>query len=294
MSKALVVGLGIGQLYRSVLANLNYQVVTVDLDPNKGADYTDLDRAVADHFKFDLAVICTPNFTHIKIARKIASFTGIVFIEKPGVATSDAWEQLIKDYPYTRFMMIKNNQYREEIERFKDLANSSKRIVVRWNNKNRIPNPGSWFTTKSLAFGGVSRDLIPHMLSYYCALTSFATGIRISAKAEQKHQLSQLTDTDYGVVNPAGIFDVDDFCELKYNSNNKEWVLTANWKDDSKDDSSISFESDGVAIRFELGLCPESAYQTMIKTAVDNFNNSDFWLQQYKQDTWIHQQIENL
>lgn len=295
MSKALVVGMGIGQLYKTVLTNLGYEVITVDLDPTKGADYTDINRAISEHYKFDIVNICTPNFTHVKVARQVASFSKIVFIEKPGLATSDAWEQLVKDYPYTRFMMIKNNQYREEIKRFKELADSSNSVTVRWNNKNRIPHPGSWFTTKSLSFGGVSRDLIPHMLSYYCALTDYEQGKQLFSLVDQRHNLKDLIETDYGVVNPNGTFDVDDFCELQYTSSNGvKWTLTANWKDDVSDDSSISFDMPSTAIKFELGLCPEEAYERMIKAAVDNIDNGEFWLKQYKQDTWIHKQIENL
>jgi hypothetical protein len=48
------------------------------------------------------------------------------------------------------------------------------------------------------------------------------------------------------------------------------------------------------AIRHELGLCPESAYKTMVETAVTNLNNDEFWNNQYQQDMWIHEQIEKL
>jgi len=295
MKKSLIIGMGIGQLYKTVLTNLGYEVITVDPDISKGAMLPSVDAAILVHAPFDVVNICTPNFTHVKIARQVASFSKIVFIEKPGLATSDAWEQLVKDYPYTRFMMIKNNQYREEIKRFKELADSSNSVTVRWNNKNRIPHPGSWFTTKSLSFGGVSRDLIPHMLSYYCALTDYEQGNQLFSSVDQRHNLKDLTVTDYGVVNHNGTYDVDDFCELQYTSSNGvKWTLTANWKDDVSDDSSISFDMTNTAIKFELGLCPEEAYQHMIKTAVDNIDNGDFWLKQYKQDTWIHKQIEHL
>ena len=33
-----------------------------------------------------------------------------------------------------------------------------------------IRKTGSWFTTRKLAFGGVSRDLMPHLLSLYVAM----------------------------------------------------------------------------------------------------------------------------
>jgi hypothetical protein len=46
--------------------------------------------------------------------------------------------------------------------------------------------------------------------------------------------------------------------------------------------------------RFELGWCPEEAYLNMIKDAVDNVDNYQFWLNQFDIDTWIHERIENL
>ena len=46
--------------------------------------------------------------------------------------------------------------------------------------------------------------------------------------------------------------------------------------------------------RFELGWCPEEAYQSMIKEAIDRVDDAKFWTEQYEQDTWIHGIIEKL
>jgi predicted dehydrogenase len=291
MAKALIIGLGFGQaVYKPVLTELGYEVVTVDMDTSKGADFSNLDDAIRVHGKFDTVNICTPNFTHIKLARKVASLSKIVFVEKPGVVNSEAWKQLCIDYPNTRFMMVKNNQYRDSIKQFKELADKSNIVKVIWNNKNRIPNPGSWFTTKDLAFGGVSRDLIPHMLSYYVALTDYTKGNKLYATALQRHELKNIIDTDYGRVDHNGTYNVDDFCEFEFSNRSTKWILSANWKDDNADDVYISFDD----VKFPLGLCPEDAYKAMIENAVNNLNNDEFWQEQLAQDIWIHKQIENL
>lgn len=295
MKKALIIGLGFGQaVYKPVLTELGYEVITVDMDASKGADFTSIDDAVRVHSNFDTVNICTPNFTHIKLARKVAALSKIVFVEKPGVANSEAWRQLCFDYPQTRFMMVKNNQYRSNIEQFKTLADQSHTVRLVWNNKNRIPNPGSWFTTKDLAFGGVSRDLMPHMLSYYVALTDYNKGNKLYATAIQRHSLDTVDGTDYGVVDKNGTYNVDDFCEFEFKNGDTTWVLTANWKDDKADDVYISFDMKNSAAKFVLGLCPEEAYKAMIENAVDNLNSNDFWAEQLAQDLWIHRQIENL
>ena len=89
-----------------------------------------------------------------------------MFIEKPGLETVDAWESLNHTFPNTRFMMVKNNQYRTNVAELYILARRSDTINLNWHNFNRIPNPGSWFTDKRKAWGGVSRDLLPHLLSW--------------------------------------------------------------------------------------------------------------------------------
>lgn len=290
--KALIVGLGIGQLYRSVFSSLGYDIDTVDADPAKAATFI-----TADHVKhhYDIAVICTPNYTHEIVARTIAANCKIVLVEKPGVQDAKSWSCLIEDFPATRFMMVKNNQYRDELKLFQMQSDQSDCVYIRWNNANRIPQPGSWFTTKELAFGGVSRDLIPHMLSYYCALTDFAQGRKIDSTSIQNYLLSDITSTDYGTVNPNGVYDVDDFCKLEFVNGKTTWTLSANWKTNlDHDDSSIAFNMKNSAVRHKLGLCPESAYKKMIEVAVENLNNNQFWHNQFAQDLWIHKQLEEL
>lgn len=289
--RSLIVGMGIGQLYHSVFTSLGYDIHTVDSNPEKNATFKDASDTKE---YYDIAVICTPNYTHEVIARTIAKQCAIVLIEKPGVIDAKCWQCLVEDFPDTKFMMVKNNQYRNEILEFKRLADSSKRVHVIWNNKNRIPHPGSWFTTKELAYGGVSRDLIPHMLSYYTCLTNYQRGTRIFASAAQRHQLKDITSTDYGNVIQDGTYNVDDFAELEYYSGITKWIISANWKDDKADDVYISFSSDNSAIKHTLGLCPEEAYKKMIETAVKNLNNTKFWEDQYNQDIWIHKQLEKL
>jgi hypothetical protein len=46
--------------------------------------------------------------------------------------------------------------------------------------------------------------------------------------------------------------------------------------------------------RFELGWCPEDAYEFMIMDAITHIDDYQFWLDQYDIDTWIHERIEKL
>ena len=283
----LIVGMGFGSLYKSIYDGMDHDVVTVDADPTKGADYTSFD-AIPEDMRFSIAHICTPNFTHESVARTIAARCKIVIIEKPGVINKIEWERLCLDFPSTRFMMTKNNQYRDNINEMLELYKDAESVHLHWINHNRVPNAGSWFTTKQLAYGGVSRDLLPHLLSLYIALEPEWGFTEWTTKdAKQLWQLSDLTSTDYGTVKADGIYDVDDFVKLTTTVSGKKWTIAADWKGDAGDDIGIYFDDTFVP----LGLCPIAAYKEMISTAIANYNNIEFWQVQYLQDVWIHSTI---
>jgi len=291
--KSLIVGMGIGQLYKTVLTNLGHEVVTVDSDISRGADMPSVDAAILVHEFFDTVHICTPNFTHFELAAKVAPFSRIVFVEKPGVARADNWATLSHTFKNTRFMMVKNNMWRSNIDELKTLADKAKTVNIEWTRKNCIPSPGSWFTTRKLAFGGVSRDLMPHLLSLYIAMNAdWRTTAMDSQESKMNWQLKDIESTEYGTVNPNGTYDVDDFCKIQFAN---KWHCVANWRSMSYENSAIEFiMPDNSVERFELGWCPEEAYLNMIKDAVANIDDNKFWQQQLEYDYWIHQRIENL
>ena len=294
MSKrSLIIGMGIGQLYKTVLEKLGHEVITVDHDTSKGAMLPSVDAAILVYAPFDTVHICTPNFTHFEIAAKVAPVSKIIFIEKPGVSNSNSWNILLETFKYTRFMMVKNNMWRSNIAELKTLASRAKTVKIKWIRKNCIPSPGSWFTTKKLAFGGVSRDLMPHLLSLYVAMNTQWRADKVDGKTMlAAWKLEDIDSTDYGIVNPKGTYDVDDVCVINFTD---KWTCAANWRSMDTEDSSIEFiMEDNTVERFELGGCPEEAYQAMIKEAVERVDDAKFWTDQYEQDTWIHTVIEKL
>jgi predicted dehydrogenase len=293
MKTSLIVGMGIGNLYAKVLNELGHGVVTVDSDPNKKADFLTVEDSIAKCRSFDTVHICTPNFTHFEIARKVGPYARIVFIEKPGVVSASVWETLTKTFPKTRFMMVKNNMWRSNINELKALADQAKIVNIQWIRRNCIPNPGSWFTTRNLSYGGVSRDLMPHLLSLYVAMNPNWQENQVNGKScMARWELKDIDSTEYGVVDPNGIYDVDDVCVINFEH---KWKCEANWRSMDQEDSSIEFVmQDNSVERFELGWCPEDAYANMIQNAVDNCDNNEFWNNQFNIDLWIHQRIENL
>ena len=293
MKRSLIVGMGIGQLYKTVLEKLGHEVITVDADIAKGAMMPTIDSAIVAYSNFDTVHICTPNFTHFELAAKVAPYSKIVFIEKPGVATSATWSKLITTFTQTRFIMVKNNMWRSNINKLKDLASRAKTVNIEWTRLNCVPSPGSWFTTKKLAFGGVSRDLMPHLLSLYVAMNPAWRKEQAHGRVSvQSWLLEDIDSTEYGTINPNGTYDVDDICTISFGS---KWHCVANWRSMKYENSAIEFiMEDGTVEKFDLGWCPEDAYESMIKEAIERVDDYQFWLDQFDIDTWIHEKIENL
>lgn len=298
--KSIVIGMGIGKLYEKVLTELGATVITVDRDPEKNALFLDLDLALKEHSDFDTVHICTPNFTHREIAITCKSKVkekAIIFVEKPGFKNASEWKSAATGA--TRFMMVKNNQYRSNIEEIISPAKEHDFIRINWLNCDRIPNPGSWFTTRKLAWGGVSRDLLPHLLSYVPLLRSDTyKNLDITGKSIwQTDHLDKISSTNYGKVDPDGVYDVDDQVQLRLEDENTLLTLSAAWRNCEEDDISIKYGGESYEeydISFDLGLCPDSAYHNMIETAIKNQNHDEFWKNQLEQDLWIHSILDSL
>lgn len=294
--KSLIVGMGFGGLYYGELTKLGHNITTVDADPSKKADYLSVDDLPTDLI-FDTVNICTPNFTHEVIARKVATKARIVFVEKPGVKTAANWKRLVEDFPATQFMMVKNNQYRDNILSLIKYSHSSIIVDLNWINADRVPNPGTWFTTKEKAFGGVSRDLMPHLLSLFIACCpDYDKAQQLSYGASRRWKLEDLTRSDYGIVKADGVYDVDDACKFSFKLGDTVWNLTADWRSMGPDQRNIQFTvlDSAPKITRELGLCPEEAYNSMIRTAISKVDDDVFWAEQLKQDMWIHEKLDQL
>lgn len=284
--KSLIIGLGIGKLYQKVLHELGHEVITVDF--NEPADYKFWQDAVKEHREFYSVHVCTPNFTHKPIAQNCASLTKFLFVEKPGLSTEQEWKNLVAFNPKTRIMMVKNNMWRENIDELRKLYAQAQTIKFNWMNQNRVPKPGSWFTNKKFAFGGVSRDLMPHLLSMFVALDpKYYDASWLYKHSWQKWQLEDLLDSDYGIVDKNGIYDVDDHSELECTIRDKRCFFNASWRTLKDNDIGLWFDNTFV----ELGLCPESAYKTMLQECFSQVDNNEFWNFQLEVDSWIHRKI---
>jgi hypothetical protein len=88
------------------------------------------------------------------------------------------------------------------------------------------------------------------------------------------------------------VYDVDDWNQITLNDGKKKYILTADWRSMDKDDRAIHcYQREKLVKSFELGLCPESVYATMIQDVFNNINNEEFWNRHKEHDVWIHNTI---
>lgn len=265
--KILVVGLGFGQLYVDLLRSKGHEVYTLDPDPSKNptaTNTTDLYYAAEGNDYF-LTIICTPNYTHFDYADYFAARSEHVLVEKPGF--KDITEHVILTQEYPNLHMTKNNFFREEFLVMRDKIKNFNLIDIRWCEKNRIPSPGSWFTTKEKAFGGVSRDLLPHLFHMLRVFVPEGKIFFENKRILQNFHLDEYISTEYGTVNRNGTYDVDDYVWLDGTVDGKEFILNTCWKQPGYHGNApegakcIEFDS-GIITNFEL--CPVSAYDRML------------------------------
>jgi len=298
--KILILGLGMGSFYKNILEK-EHTVITFDTDINKSPTYSDLSSCLDTEKEFDLSIVVLPNFLHKEYTEKIINNSKIVLVEKPGFKTLEEWQEVYQKKQ--NIFMIKNNMFRNELDNIVNLIkncrhNEINKVCINWISKDRIPKPGSWFTNKDLAFGGVTRDLLPHLLSIYYYLTRDETVIRNTKLIEQYYTLKDVKNTTYGSIDLNGVYNVDDYCHilLKPSSVSFPYILTCSWKNKKvKKDLKIDLEihlKDKTKVVFDFDLCPEYCYEEMFKyflslESIDKETN-------FKIDQWIHRTMQDL
>ncbi|ALK08142.1 Gfo/Idh/MocA family protein [Blastochloris viridis] len=127
-----------------------------------------------------LAIVATPNASHWPLAAAFLEAGARVLVEKPlslpgevdraapGL-DSDALSRLWVSAPY---------RFRPDVVRLMAAVAAGRIGAVRevraaWRRRAGIPRPGSWYTSRRWAGGGVLVDLGPHLLDVALALTDW-------------------------------------------------------------------------------------------------------------------------
>lgn len=306
MKKVLIIGLGIGNLYKKILTEHNgkdkFEVITLDSSPSKHPDYLTLKDVKKDHTKFDLAIICCPNHYHEEyvLGLKNENMAKNILVEKPGLKDFATWALYSCAVDPNKLIMVKNNLYRtrtlEDIKRtIKDNFQQISEIKIDWLNKDRIPKPGSWFTNKELSWGGVSRDLMPHLLSIYYALFESTNDPTIQWSI-RNYSMNDIEGSEYGDVQKEDpVYNVDDYASITFDTEIRKKIipvkLDACWKGAKESKIGVTIIINDQPIFYDFGLCPEDAYYKMIE---DTLNMTSKQYNKHKIiDSWIHQILDN-
>ncbi len=177
LSDALIIGAGwIAHTgYLPALERLRWSVSI--FDTGKDAAGSAALTAALEHAKRNpgvLAIIATPNATHLTLAREFLDVGCQVLVEKPAclptqadtAASRPSSDQLFVSTPF---------RFRPDVERFiaeveRGAVGDVTGVEMSWRRHGGIPRPGSWYTLRALAGGGVLADLGPHMLDIGMAL----------------------------------------------------------------------------------------------------------------------------
>ena len=99
----------------------------------------------------------------------------------------------------------------------------------------------------------------------------------------QRWGMHNITSTDYGVVTPSGIYDVDDIAQAAtVTKDNISLRMTASWKEGYDKQSITLFFRDGTTYEWNFGLCPAAAYGVMLQDTTNT----------YDMDIQIHEFLE--
>lgn len=292
--KALIVGLGIGSLYERAAKSLEWEVETVDINPALNPTHTSIPQVDKDHY--DIGIVCTPNYLHKETLDALLPICKLVLVEKPGLKNLDEWNYYTENFP-GRVFMIKNNCFRSIFYGMGLNLENIAAISIEWVNKDRVPKPGSWFTNKDLAYGGVSRDLLPHLLQIAIALVRYdVDNLKLlEGHIEQRYTLDDIDISSYGTKVIDGVYNVDDQCQVGLLYKDMLPIsCTAAWKTDKEESVKwIIHLYDGTQIVYEAGLCPEEAYITMLKSFETPQHASNIAIHQ-KMDEFVHTVIDKL
>ncbi len=166
--------------YPVISANENFDIVSVfDVDKFTAhkfvSEYHNLIPSDSvEHIvtlKPDIVLIAVPNKFHIEYAELFLHHNISVLIEKPVCLTLEEFSRLKTAAEKSKAIVFPSeaSKLREDVScltshLLTDQCGAIQTMNLEWVRSAGIPNPGSWFTNKELAGGGVGYDLGWHML----------------------------------------------------------------------------------------------------------------------------------
>jgi predicted dehydrogenase len=187
--RILVIGAGsIGRRHAGNLMALGTMVDLYDINQElaqhvcaevKCRQIHDMDRALKTN-QYSAVIICTPNFLHVPVARKVVESSINVFIEKPLSDSRDGVENLVTEVNKRSLIAMAgfNLRYEPGLQYLKKILNPEKIAFARLEFGSYLPSwrPGTDYRTiysanRSMG-GGIILDDV-HEIDYACWLMGY-------------------------------------------------------------------------------------------------------------------------
>ncbi|MFC4025075.1 Gfo/Idh/MocA family protein [Oceanobacillus longus] len=201
----------------------------------------------------DAVIICTPNGTHIPIAKKAAEHGIHVFIEKPiGTDLEEVKEYLkVSKAKNVMTMVGMTHRFRRDVSIVKEYADRNTFGNIYYAKAKlcrRRDTPKGWFTNKDLSGGGAMMDTGVHVLDLAWWLmgqpkVASITGKTISGLGNYQTKYVSSWESQNKRLNGNHIFDVEDFGAAWIRFDNGAVLsLEIAWAMNGEQDEGISIE----------------------------------------------------
>lgn len=169
--------------------------------------FDSVDKMLVEAPELDAVSIIVPNKFHASLALQCLRAGKHVFCEKPPGLNADEVAEMVKVSEETgkKLMFNFNNRARPESQAMKKYVDDGtvgtiNSAQAKWIRRTGIPGFGGWFTTKALAGGGATIDLL-HMIDLSLYLMGYPEPAHVLANTFDAHI------TDPGFKGPWGIPD---------------------------------------------------------------------------------------
>ena len=169
--------------------------------------FDSVEKMLAEAPELDAVSIIVPNKFHAPLAIQCLKAGKHVFCEKPPGLNADEVAEMVKVSKETgkKLMFNFNNRARPESQAMKRYVDDGtvgtiNSAQAKWIRRTGIPGFGGWFTTKAMAGGGATIDLL-HMIDLSLYLMGYPEPAHVLANTFDDHI------TDPGFKGPWGIPD---------------------------------------------------------------------------------------
>jgi predicted dehydrogenase len=164
----------------------------------------------------DAVIIATPNATHVQYSLQALKHGMHVLCEKPVAIHSNEVKQIIDtaEEKHSLFIPCFVNRFRFDILKMRELVQSDRigdiiGIEAGWLRRAGIPRPGTWFTNRAYAGGGVLIDLGSHIIDICLMILGDRMPLKLSLAASRQYEDVENANALWFETNYTGEYHID-------------------------------------------------------------------------------------